>query len=39
MNIVENGMIPETYRWFMDHYELKETLPFYGEKFLYYIKK
>lgn len=30
---------PETYRWFMDHYELKETLPFYGEKFLYYIKK
>lgn len=30
---------PETYRWFMDHYELKETFPFYGEKFLYYIKK
>ena len=30
---------PETYRWFMDHYELKETIPFYGEKFLYYIKK
>ena len=30
---------PETYRWFMDHYELKEMIPFYGEKFLYYIKK
>lgn len=30
---------PETYRWFMDHYELKETMPFYEEEFLYYIKK
>ena len=30
---------PETYRWFKNHYELKETLPFYGEEFLYYIKK
>ena len=30
---------PETYQWFTENYELKETISFYKEEFQYYIKK
>ena len=30
---------PETYRWFREHYKLKDTISFQQEEFQYYIEK